>query len=253
MKRFLALILLCVLLTGCSPSPQKTEIIVFAAASLTETLTQLGDAYMAENDGVRLVFNFDSSGTLKTQIQQGANCDIFISAGQAQMDALLPMLLDGSHLNLLENRVVLTVPEGNPARIETFDQLAQHLIRGTVLLAIGNTDVPAGQYAQNILAYYGLDETSVSSFLTYGSNVKEVTTQVSEAMVDCGIVYATDAFSAGLTVIDTATSDMCGQVIYPAAIIKASRQQAAAAEFLDYLCSDTADIVFETVGFTPLG
>ena len=245
---------------------EPVELIVFAAASMTETLTKLGDQYMADHPEVTLVFNFDSSGTLKTQIQEGADCDIFISAGQKQMNQLditanpevntegLDFVLDGTRFNILENKAALAVPEGNPAGIESYDDLAAKLGDGKVVLAMGNSDVPVGQYTQKILAYYELSEEDLAAAgsVTYGSNVKEVTTQVSEATVDCGIIYQTDAFSAKLTVVDTATAEMCGQVIYPAAILKTSQNADAAQAFLDYLVSDAGDAVFEAVGFTPV-
>lgn len=245
----------------------KVELVVFAAASMTETLTTLGEKYMAEHENVSIVFNFDSSGTLKTQIEEGAVCDIFISAGQKQMNQLdstvdpsvntdgLDYILEGSRFNILENKVALAVPEGNPKKINSYDDLKAGLEAGTVLLAMGNADVPVGQYTQKILAYFGLEEEALASAgcLTYGSNVKEVTTQVSEAAVDCGIIYQTDAASAGLTVVDTATAEMCGQVIYPAAVLKDSKNADAAQDFLTYLTSDAADAVFEAVGFTPIG
>ena len=245
---------------------QPVELIVFAAASMTETLTKLGDQYMAEHPEVTVVFNFDSSGTLKTQIQEGADCDIFISAGQKQMNQLditanpevntegLDFVLEGTRFNILENKVALAVPEGNPAGIESYDDLAAKLKDGKVVLAMGNSDVPVGQYTQKILAYYALSEEDLAAAgaVTYGSNVKEVTTQVSEATVDCGIIYQTNAFSAGLTVVDTAAAEMCGQVIYPAAILKTSQNVDAAQAFLDYLVSDAGDTVFEAVGFTPV-
>ena len=122
------------------------------------------------------------------------------------------------------------------------------------MLAMGNEDVPVGQYTQKILAYYELSEEDLaaSGCITYGSNVKEVTTQVSEATVDCGIIYATDAFSANLTVVDTATAEMCGQVIYPAAVLNISEHTDAAQAFLDYLTTAEASAVFEAVGFTAL-
>ena len=105
---------------------------------------------------------------------------------------------------------------------------------------MGNEDVPVGQYTQKILAYYNLDEAALagSGCITYGTNVKEVTTQVSEAAVDCGIIYATDAFSAGLKVVDEATPEMCGQVIYPAAVLNISKNQEAAKAFLSYLMNE---------------
>ena len=88
--------------------------------------------------------------------------------------------------------------------------------------------------------------------LTYGTNVKEVTTQIREGSVNCGVVYCTDAFSAGLKIVDYATKDMCGQVIYPAAVLNNSKHQDAAKAFLDYLSTDEAMAVFETVGFAPV-
>lgn len=247
-------------------APESVELIVFAAASMTETLTTLGNQYMADHPEVTIVFNFDSSGTLKTQIQEGADCDIFISAGQKQMNQLditanpevntegLDFILEGSRFNILENKVALAVPEGNPAGITSYDDLIAGLKEGKIVLAMGNADVPVGQYTQKILAYYELSEENLAAAgsVTYGSNVKEVTTQVSEATVDCGIIYQTDAFSAGLTVVDTATAEMCGQVIYPAAILKASQNADAAQAFLEYLVSDAGDAVFEAVGFTPV-
>ena len=276
-KRMLALMLflsLALSLCACgakeAPSveqeSEKAELIVFAAASMTETLTELGNAYMAKNETVSIVFNFDSSGTLKTQIQEGADVDIFISAGQKQMNQLdinadpavntdgLDFVLEGTRLNILENKVALAVPEGNPAGIHSYDDLIVGLKDGPILLAMGNSDVPVGQYTQKILKYFELVEEDLASagVITYGSNVKEVTTQVSEAVVDCGIIYQTDAFSAGLTVVDTATAEMCGQVIYPAAVMNASKNVEAAKAFLEYLTTTEADAVFENVGFTPV-
>ena len=245
---------------------EHSEVIVFAAASMTETLNQIKETYEAENPGVTLTFNFDSSGTLKTQIQEGADCDLFISAGQKQMNQLditassdvntegLDFVDPDTRINLLENKVTLAVPEGNPKGIESFDQLADLLKNGDVLMAIGNSDVPVGQYTQKILAYYGLDETTLANEgrITYGTNVKEVTTQISEASVDCGVIYETDAYSAGLTSVDSATPEMCGQVIYPAAVLKTGKNPDGAKKFLDYLQTDEAMKVFESVGFSAV-
>ena len=249
-----------------SQSGGQTELVVFAAASMTETLTQIAEQYQTVDPGVKLVFNFASSGDLLTQIKEGAVCDLFISAAPKQMNALdgtlaqdaeknpegLDMLAEGSRMDLLQNKVTLAGPEGNPKGVENFDQLADLLRSGDVLLAVGNSDVPVGQYSQKIFAYYGLDQAQMDAagVLTYGSNVKEVTTAVSEGTVDCGIIYATDAYSAGLTAVDAATSDMCGQVIYPAAVLKDSRNQEKALALLDYLNGDEATAIFESVGFS---
>ena len=241
------------------------EIIVFAAASMTETLTELKDTFEAANPGVTITYNFDSSGTLKTQIEEGADCDLFISAGQKQMNQLdieadaavntdgLDFVDGATRIDLLENKVTLCVPEGSAKGIESFDALAEALKAGDVLLAMGNSDVPAGQYTQKILAYYELSEEELANAgcITYGTNVKEVTTQVSEGSVDCGVIYCTDAFSAGLSIVDYATPEMCGQIIYPAAVLKTAQNPDAAKAFLDYLTGPEATAVFENVGFSP--
>ena len=283
MKRLISLLLalsLVLALTACgqkdtAPDTTQTddpqteqadpvELIVFAAASMTETLTQIAEMYKSVAPEVTVTYNFDSSGKLLTQIKEGADCDLFISAAPTQMNALdgsligdteknpngLDLIVTDSRVNLLENKVTLAVPEGNPKGIESFDQLAELLKGGDVMLAIGNSDVPVGQYTLKIFNYYGIDETAVADKLTYGNNVKEVTSQVSEAAADCGIIYATDAYSAGLTVADSATAEMCGQVIYPAAALKGDKEDAARA-FLAYLQTDAAMTVFESVGFSP--
>ena len=276
-KRLIAGLLagaMAVSLSGCGASKTKeapaagdsaaeaepVTLNVFAAASMTETLTEIQEMYKEVAPNVTLVFNFDSSGTLKTQIQEGADCDLFISAAQKQMNQLdkdadpevnteeLDYVLEGTRVNLLENKVVLAVPDGNPKDIESFEDLGTDKLS---LLALGNEDVPVGQYSTEILTNLGiLDSLEAEGKITYGSNVKEVTTQVSEAAADAGIIYATDAFSAGLTVVDQAEGDLCKQVIYPAAVLNTSRNPEAAKEFLAYLQTDTCMQVFEAVGFT---
>lgn len=243
---------------------ESVDLVVFAAASMTETLTEIAEMYKEVAPNVNITYNFDSSGKLLTQISEGADCDLFISAAPQQMNAMdgsliddkdknpdgLDLIVTDSRIDLLENKVTLAVPEGNPKGVESFDQLAELLKSGDIMLAIGNSDVPVGQYTEKIFACYGLDEAALTDCLTYGNNVKEVTTQVSEASTDCGIIYATDAYSTGLTVVDSATAEMCGQVIYPAAVLKGEKEEAAQA-FLDYLQTADAMSVFESVGFCP--
>ena len=245
---------------------ESVELIVFAAASLTETLNAIAQDYSAENPGVTFRFNFDSSGTLKTQIQEGADCDLFLSAGQKQMNQLditasadvntdgLDFVDSSTRVDLLENKVVLCVPEGSDKGIDSFDALAEHLKAQDILFCMGNSDVPVGQYTQKILAYYQLDEAALAAagVITYGSNVKEVTTQITEGSVDAGVVYCTDAYSAGLTPVDEATKEMYGQVIYPAAVMKAAPNADAAKAFLAYLQTEEAMTVFEGVGFSAV-
>ncbi len=249
-----------------SAETEEVELVVFAAASMTETLNELKETYEADHEGVTNTYNFDSSGTLKTQIEEGATCDLFISAGQTQMDQLditadaevntdgLDFVLEESRIDLLENKVTLCVPEENSADIESFDDWAEKLAEGSIFMAMGNEDVPVGQYTQKILEYYELSEEDLANAgcITYGTNVKEVTTQISESSVDCGVIYCTDAYSADLEIVDYATEEMCGQIIYPAAVMKNSANIEAAQEFLDFLTTDEAMEVFEGVGFSPV-
>ena len=159
-----------------------------------------------------------------------------------------------TRFDILENKVVLVVPEGNPKNINSFDDMKAGLEGGSIKMAMGNEDVPVGQYTQKILAFYGLDEAALTQAgsITYGTNVKEVTTQVAEGTVDCGVIYATDAYSAGMDPVDTATEEMCGKTIYPAAILKGTSDKEAAQAFLDFLQEDDSKKVFEKVGFIPL-
>lgn len=247
-------------------SGEAVELTVFAAASMTETLTEIAEMYKTVAPNVTLTFNFDSSGTLKEQIEQGAECDLFISAGQKQMNQLditadaevntdgLDFVEQGTRINLLGNKVVLAVPDDNEKNINSFDDMIAGLKDGSILMAMGNSDVPVGQYTQKILAYYELSEEELANAgsITYGTNVKEVTTQVSEGAVDCGVIYCTDAFSAGLTVVDNATKEMCGQVIYPAAVLNVSTHKDEAQAFLDYLQTDDPMAVFENIGFAAV-
>lgn len=250
MKKIICLLLSLSLLCGAALAEAEApvELTVFAAASLTETLTEIAEQYKAVAPNVTLVFSFDSSGTLKTQIEEGAPCDLFLSAAQKQMNQLeeLGMIQSDSRVDLLENQVVLAVPDGNPKGIQSFADIAD-----AELIALGNEDVPVGAYSIEILTHLDLlDALTAEGRITYGSNVKEVTTQIAEASVDCGIIYATDAASAQLTIVDAATADMCSQVIYPAAVLANSANADAAQAFLDYLTTPEAAQVFERVGFS---
>lgn len=251
-----------------SSAAQPVELTVFAAASMTETLNQIIEQYKTVAPNVTITPTYDSSGTLLKQIQAGAACDLFISAAQKQMNALdgtmtgdadknpdkLDMLDTSTRVDILENKVVLVVPDGNPAKITSFDDLKTDKLK---LIALGNSDVPVGSYSLKILKYLGLDTAAMEKAgkITYGSNVKEVTTQVDEGTVDCGIIYATDAYSAQqsgskMQVVATATSDMCGKALYPAAVLKDSAHAQEAKAFLDYLQTAPCSDIFTKVGFT---
>ena len=239
---------------------------VFAAASMEATLTEIAELYKEVAPWVTLTFTFDSSGTLKTQIEEGAVCDLFISAAQKQMNQLdaadttgtntdgLDYVVSESRIDLVENKVVLAVPDDNPAGIESFTDLATDKLS---LLCLGNDDVPVGAYSLQILEYLGIDIAALEADgkVTYASNVSEVATQVKEGAVDCGVIYATDAFTYELNVVDQAAPEMCDQVIYPAAVMKSGTAEAAGAAqaFLDFIHTDAGAVaVLEGVGFTVL-
>lgn len=236
---------------------EKTELIVFAAASMTETMEEIKSFYEGENN-VEIIYTFDSSGTLKTQIDERADCDIFISAAQKQMNALDPEkgTVEGSspiesstRIDLLENKVTLAVTEGNSKGISSFEELGSEKVES---IALGNADVPVGQYSEELLTNLGIWET-IQPKVTYASNVKEVTTWVSEGVVDCGIIYATDAYSAGLEVVAEADDSMLeNKVVYPAAILANSQNKEEAKKFLDYLQGEEAAEIFKSVGFAPV-
>lgn len=245
---------------------EEVEVVVFAAASMEATLTQIADLYKEVAPNVTLTFTFDSSGTLKTQIEEGAVCDLFISAAQKQMNQLdsadttgtnegLDFVLSDTRINFVENKVVLAVPDDNPKDIQSFSDLATDKLS---LLCLGNDDVPVGAYSLQILDTLGIDIAALEDAgkVTYASNVSEVATQVKEGAVDCGIIYTTDAFTYELNVVDQATAEMCDQVIYPAAVMKcggSEASQAAAQAFLDYLHTDADAIaVLDGVGFTVI-
>ena len=284
MKKLLSLLLTCALslsLAACgggqsaSPAPQESgadgdapvELVVFAAASLEATLTEIAERYQEVAPNVSISFTFDSSGTLRDQILEGAVCDLFLSAGQAQMDALdaadttgtntadNDLVYSDTRVDFVENKVVLAVPDDNPAGIQSFSDLSTDKLS---LLCLGNEDVPVGSYSLEILDTLGIDiaQLEADGKVTYASNVSEVAHQVKEGAVDCGIIYATDAFTYELTVVDEAEEGMCSQVIYPAAVMKSSSgeaAEAAAQAFLDYLHTDPEAVaILEGVGFTVL-
>ncbi len=251
---------LCLLAGSAAMAETKLELNVFAAASLTESLTEIAELYKAAQPDVSLVFNFDSSGTLKTQIQEGAVADVFVSAGQLQMNQLditadptvntekLDFVLEGSRFNLVTNTVVLIVPAGSDKGITSFEDIATDKVS---LIALGNSDVPVGQYAQDVFTYLGVwDQLNSDKKITFGTNVKEVLTQVEAAAVDCGVVYISDAATAtGVTVVAQAPEGSHKPVNYPAAVIKQSAHPAEAQAFLDFLKTGECAKIFTDIGF----
>jgi molybdate transport system substrate-binding protein len=238
---------------------------VFAAASMTESMNRIAELYKKAAPDVTIVYNFDSSGTLKTQIQSGADCDIFISAGQRQMDQIdiaakpsvntekLDFVLPGSRFDIVSNQVVLIVPRGrNPKGIDSFADVVTEKVS---LVALGNSDVPVGQYSQEIYTSLGLwEKLNAMSKITFASNVKEVLVQVAANAVDCGVVYGTDAATSnGVDVVASAPEGSHRPIVYPAAILKRVRDEAAAKAFVEFLKGEESTNVFKTIGFAIPG
>jgi len=256
MKKFflvLTMVVLCASLFAVGTresTSQKVTLNVFAAASLTEALNEIAELYKTAKPDVALSFNFNSSGTLQTQIENGAEADLFLSAGQRQMNALAGEYIDDStRKDLLVNSVVLIVPLGSTKGISSFEDC---LTAKVSLMALGNSDVPVGQYSEEIFKFLnGWDIVSAKASL--GANVKEVLSQVETGSVDCGVVYSTDAVTSnGVTVVADAPTGSHQPVVYPAAVIKSSQNAQAAKAFLDYLSSPEAAAVFKKIGFTVI-
>jgi molybdate transport system substrate-binding protein len=230
-------------------SEEPVELTIAAAASLTDVTAEIAEAYKAVAPKVTLTFTYGSSGSLQTQIEQGAPVDIFMSAAQKQMNALeeQSLLMDGSHINLLENKVVLIVPVDSALGLTGFDGLASDAVK---TVAMGDpASVPAGQYAQEVLTSLGIKD-NVEAKANFGTNVRQVLTWVEGGEVDVGIVYATDAATTDkVSVICEAPADSVKQIIYPVAILKESKLAEAAQAFIGFLQSDECVALFDKYGF----
>ena len=252
--------------TAAVPKAEGT-IYVSAAASMTESLDKVIADFKKANPNVDIVATYDSSGTLKTQIQAGSPCDLFISAAAKQMNQLDGsskdveeagnFVMQGTRVDLLENTCALVVSPSSNKGIKDWDSFVTALSNAKspsdLIFAMGNSDVPVGKYTSSILKNLGLDEAALvaSGVITYGTNVKEVTSQITSGAADCGIIYATDAYSAGLPVTATADSKLTdGKVIYPAAVMEKAANPEGAKALLEYLQSDAAMKHFKDVGFS---
>lgn len=265
-KQLLLILLLCafaVLTFGCSktevvgpvsaavttPDEKPVSLTISAAASLKDAMEEIKQLYSKEKANVTITYNFGASGSLQQQIEQGAPADIFMSAAAKQMDALKQksLLLDDTILNLLENKVVLVTPK-NAALVKDFKDIGEDAVRK---VALGEPkSVPVGQYSEEIISFLGIKD-KVQSKVVYAKDVREVLTWVETGNVDAGIVYETDAkISDQVKVVAYAPEKSHAPVIYPAAVLKDSRNAEAAKAFLAYLSGDTAKAVFEKFGFS---
>lgn len=241
-----------------TPSPgvtvlPDTELMVSAAASLTDVLTALAADFNTTQPNVSVLLNFGSSGELQQQIESGAPADLFLSASTKQMDALKNEdLMDNiSILNLLNNEVVLIVPSGSSAGITSFPDTATDKV---TTLAVGDPEsVPAGQYAAEVFSFLGIAD-AVSAKTVLCKDVRQVLTYVETGEADAGIVYATDAYSSkGVAIAAQAPEGSLETIVYPAGIVKATTHREAAQAFLDYLTTPAAAAIFTSCGFTMAG
>lgn len=233
---------------GTTKESKSVTLTISAAASLKAAMEEIKSAYAKEKPNVTITYNFGASGPLQQQIEQGAEVDLFISAAAKQMDALKKksLILDDTRRNLLENRIVLVIPKDSSI-VSDFKDLTNEKVRKIALG--GPKSVPVGQYAEEVLTKLNLLD-AIKPKVVYGGDVKEVLTWVETGNADAGIVYETDAkVSDKVKIAATAPQDSHEPVIYPAAVIKASKNTDSAKDFINYLYSGKSKLIFEKYGF----
>ncbi|MEK3934484.1 molybdate ABC transporter substrate-binding protein [Sporosarcina sp. FSL W7-1349] len=258
MKRvslLLSVILFSSLLFGCSgggsenAQTPEVELLVSAAASLTDALTDIQRTYESQHEGVTLIFNFGSSGKLATQIEQGAPVDVFLSASEKDMDKLgaKGLVVDDSRVDFTSNSLVLISAKDSTLEIPSFKKIDLGSIQH---FAIGEPEtVPVGRYSKEVFEHLGLWEP-LQEKLVLGSDVRQVLTHVEMGNADLGVVYSSDAvISDKVKVLAKADDEWHSPIIYPGAIIRESEHEKAAQSFLDYLMSDKGLETLRKYGF----
>ncbi|WP_245611921.1 molybdate ABC transporter substrate-binding protein [endosymbiont 'TC1' of Trimyema compressum] len=246
----------CFLLVACGnngtdTSKEPSKITVSAAASLKDVMEEIKTDYISKKKNVEIEYNFSSSGSLQQQIEQGAPADLFMSAAPKQMNALeeKDLIVKGTRIDLLKNRVVLIVPSDNN-QVASFEDLTKDSV---TKIGMGDpASVPVGVYTKDVLNYFKLFE-KIESKLVYGKDVREVLSWVETKNAEAGVVYETDAkVASGVKVAATAPEDSHKPVTYPAAVLKDAQNQQGAKDFLNYLKGDEAKAKFEKFGFTKI-
>ena len=230
-------------------APQPVELNISAAVSLKDALTEIQANSQKKSPNVKLLYNLGASGSLQKQIEQGAPSDIFISAAPAQMNELETKNLvnKATRKNLVENKLVLIVPQDSKLGLAKFEDLTKPEVKQ---ISVGEPSVvPAGQYAQQVLAKLGIWEQDKGKSVL-AKDVRTVLTYVETGNVDAGIVYKTDtATSSKVKIAATAPEGSHQPIIYPVAVLSGSKNQKAAEEFLAYLTGPEGKTVFEKYGF----
>lgn len=231
-------------------SNKPVELLISAGAGMTEALIDIGEEYKKVAPNVKITYNFAAAGDLQTQIEQGAPADIFISASPKQMNSLeeKKLIITATRKNILKNSIVLIVPKDSTKDIKSFEDCASEKVS---MIAIGNPEsVPVGQYSQETFSYLNIWDT-VSLKANLGASVKEVLAWVESGNVDCGVVYSTDAkISDKVKEVCSAPIGSHKDIVYPAAVVKTSKNKDDAKDFMDFLSSDKAVNVFNKYGFS---
>lgn len=248
----LAIFILIIGLSSITSTPvvaeSNTSLLVSAAASLKDILEEIKPLYQQNKPNVKISYNFGSSGALQQQIEQGAPADIFISAAKKQVDALEQkgLLVAGTRNIIAKNRLVLVVPK-NSVGITSFYSLQDAKVKK---IALGEPrSVPAGQYAQQVLEKLKI-WNQVKSKLVFANNVRQVLASVETGNAEAGLVYVTDAkISNKVKIVVAADEKYHSAIIYPLAVVKRSKNLAAAKEFSQFLSSEQTKTVFKKYGF----
>jgi molybdate transport system substrate-binding protein len=249
---FLATLLLAIsvkVILPAATNAQSTPLLIAAAASLQDALEELDPMFERTHRGITVNYNFAASGPLQQQIEQGAPVDLFISAASRQMNALQErnLILTNTRRNILTNSLVLVVPRTSTLGLTGFRQLTNANVRR---IAVGEPrSVPAGQYAEEVFRNLGLLDQLRPKFV-YGNSVRNVLGTVESGNADAGVVYATDArVSDQVRQVATAPNSLHAPIVYPLAVIAASRHQQAARAYAQFLTSSQAQAVFRRYGF----
>nr|WP_318616246.1 molybdate ABC transporter substrate-binding protein [Sporosarcina sp. YIM B06819] len=236
---------------GCSAgeSEEQVEVMISAAASLTDALTDMKASFESEHDNITLTFNFGSSGKLVQQIEQGAPSDIFLSASKKDMDTLEEgkLLLEGTRVDFTANELVLITNKDELLTVDSFEDIDPSTIAH---FAIGEPEgVPVGRYTKEVLENIGLWDP-LQDKMVLGSDVRQVLTHVEMGNADLGVVYSSDAkISDKVKVLAVASAEWHGPIVYPGAVVSETKHPEEAKAFLAYLTSDKGKEILKKYGF----